>query len=172
MVGALILLAFFVSKSCQQSQIRITQEEAIAIAKREVDFRPKSTQIRLLRQGLNRKPFWFVSLSNPIGSAVNPEGFSRLAIVEVDANSGKVESVKQQAPAQGAASRIEVSQGDAVSTAEDQIDFIPRQTRVRLLRQGSDRTPLWAVTFADAAGKETVVTVNANSGDVEDVTQP
>jgi hypothetical protein len=102
---ALVALAAIVSRSCQQSQIRITKDEAIAIAKRQVGFEPESTQIRLLRQGLNRKPFWFVSLSDPIGSAVSPEGFTRLVVVEVDANTGKVEAVNNQrastsAPAQ------------------------------------------------------------------------
>lgn len=96
MVGALILLAFLVSRSCQQSQIRVTKGQAIAIAKHQVHFKPKSTQIRLLRQGLNRKPFWFVSLSNPIGSPTDPEGFTRLAVVKIDANTGTVEEVNKE----------------------------------------------------------------------------
>jgi hypothetical protein len=93
---ALVALAAIVSRSCQQSQIRISKDEAIAIAKRQVGFEPRSTQIRLLRQGLNRKPFWFVSLSDPIGSAINPKGYTRLAVVEIDANTGKVEDVNSQ----------------------------------------------------------------------------
>jgi hypothetical protein len=93
---ALFVLAIFVSRSCQQSQIRVSKDEAIAIANRQVGFEPRSTQIRLLRQGLNRKPFWFVSLSDPIGSATNPEGFRRLVVVEVDANTGKVEEVNKE----------------------------------------------------------------------------
>ena len=47
------------------------------------------TQVRLLRQGLPSKPFWIVSLSGP-GSV---EGtFSSLAVVRIDANTGKVET--------------------------------------------------------------------------------
>jgi hypothetical protein len=94
---ALVVLAAVVARSCQQSQIRITKEQAIAIADRQVDFKPGSTQIRMLRQGLNRKPFWFVSLSDPIGSAIDPRGFTRLVIVEIDANTGSVENVTNQA---------------------------------------------------------------------------
>jgi Peptidase propeptide and YPEB domain len=90
---ALVVLAAIVARSCQQSQIRISKEQAIAIADRQIDFKPGSTQIRLLRQGLNRKPFWFVSLSDPIGSATDPRGFTRLVIVEIDANTGSVEDV-------------------------------------------------------------------------------
>jgi hypothetical protein len=93
---ALVALAAIVAKSCQQSQIRVTKDEAIAIAKRQIDFEPASTQIRLLRQGLNRKPFWFVSMSNPVGSPINPKGYTRLAVVEIDANTGKVEDVNSQ----------------------------------------------------------------------------
>jgi len=95
-VIALFVLAILVSRSCQQSQVRISKDEAIAIAERQVGFDARSTQIRLLRQGLNRKPFWFVSLSDPIGSATNPEGFTRIVVVEVDANTGKVEDVNKQ----------------------------------------------------------------------------
>jgi hypothetical protein len=90
------VLAAIVARSCQQSQIRITKEQAIAIADRQIDFKPGSTQIRLLRQGLNRKPFWFVSLSDPIGSAIDPRGFTRLVIVEIDANTGSVENVNNR----------------------------------------------------------------------------
>jgi hypothetical protein len=92
----LFVLALLVARSCQQSQIRITEGQAIAIAKRQIDFQPRTTQIRLLRQGLNRKPFWFVSFSNPIGSPTDPEGFTRLAIVKIDGNTGKVEDVNNQ----------------------------------------------------------------------------
>jgi hypothetical protein len=95
-VIALFVLAILVSRSCQQAQVRISKDEAIAIAERQVGFEARSTQIRLLRQGLNRKPFWFVSLSDPIGSATNPEGFTRIVVVEVDANTGKVEDVNKE----------------------------------------------------------------------------
>ena len=102
MVGALILITFFASRTCQQSQIRVTEGEAIAIAKQQVDFQPRLTQIRLLRQGINRKPFWFVSLSDPIGNPTDPDAFSRLAVVKIDANNGKVEDVNNQVGPSGA----------------------------------------------------------------------
>ena len=92
-IGALLVLAFFVSRSCQQSQIRITKEQAIATAEEQVKFTPENTQIRLLRQGLNSKPFWIVSLSVPTSEGADT--FRRLALVRVDANTGKVESVQE-----------------------------------------------------------------------------
>jgi hypothetical protein len=90
---ALIAVAFVVARSCQQSQVRVTEEQAVATAEREVDFEPRRTQIRLLRQGIDSKPYWIVSLSVP----GRREGtFSDLAVVGVNANTGKVGSVDVQ----------------------------------------------------------------------------
>ena len=95
MVGVLVL-AFFVSRGCQQSQVRVTEEQAIATAKEQVEFTPTRTQIRLLRQGLNSRPNWIVSLSIPAGE---PDTFKRLAVVRVNANTGKIIDVRVQTPA-------------------------------------------------------------------------
>jgi hypothetical protein len=85
----LFVLTVGVSRSCQQSQVRITKEQAIASARARVDFAPRRTQVRLVRQGLNARPYWAVSLSVP-----GPDDtFRRLATVRVDANTGKVAAV-------------------------------------------------------------------------------
>jgi hypothetical protein len=92
-IVAVLVLAFVVAQTCQKSAIRLDKNQAIAKAKSQVDFKPRQTQIRLLRQGVPSKPFWVVSLSRP-GKA---EGtFSELAVVRIDANTGKVETVRQQ----------------------------------------------------------------------------
>lgn len=96
MVVALVALTFVASRSCQQDQIRVSKEQAIATARDEVDFRPTRTQVRLLRQGLNSRPNWIVSLSIPSGDALNTQEFKELALVRVDANTGKVVDVKVQ----------------------------------------------------------------------------
>ena len=93
MIVAVLAVAFVAAQTCQQSQIRFTQEQAIARAKQQIDFRPQRTQIRLLRQGITSEPFWIVSLSTP---GEREDTFRRLALVKIDANNGKVESVKQQ----------------------------------------------------------------------------
>jgi hypothetical protein len=95
MLVVVLALAFVVSRSCQQAQIRITKEQAIAAAERQVDFDPARTQVRLLRQGLSSEPFWVVSLSIPTGER---DRFRRLAVVRVDANTGEVADVKEQQP--------------------------------------------------------------------------
>lgn len=89
---AVLMAAFFVAKSCQQSQVRVTKEQAVATAKRAVDFEPRITNVRLLRQGLGSKAFWFVNLS--VGrDADQPR---RLSVVKIDANTGEVEDVDRQ----------------------------------------------------------------------------
>lgn len=91
-VGVLVL-AFVVAQTCQKSQVRVDKNQAIATAKERIDFTPKETQIRLLRQGINSRPFWIVSLSIP-GKQENT--FKKLALVKIDANTGKVDSVTTQ----------------------------------------------------------------------------
>ena len=71
---ALLGLIFFVSRSCQQSQVRVSQSEAIATAKAQVDFKPTDTAIRLLRQGLSTKPFWIVVLYTRNDDATSSRG--------------------------------------------------------------------------------------------------
>jgi uncharacterized membrane protein YkoI len=85
-------LALAVSRGCQQSQVRVSQEQAIAAAEREVGFTPRRTQIRLVRQGLSGRPYWAVSLSVP----GRGDSFERLAVVRVDANTGAVAEVGEQ----------------------------------------------------------------------------
>jgi hypothetical protein len=92
-VVALLLAAFLVAQTCQQSQIRVTKEQAAATARGQIDFTPQRTQIRLLRQGITSQPFWIVSLSVP---GADEGTFSELAVVRVDANSGEVADVKIQ----------------------------------------------------------------------------
>jgi hypothetical protein len=90
-VAAVFVFAFVVVRSCQQSQVRISEEQAIALAEDQVDFEPEHVQIRLLRQGLNSKPFWFVVLSVP--TPKDESDFARLVQFRVDANTGEVEQV-------------------------------------------------------------------------------
>jgi hypothetical protein len=92
-IGAILVLAFVVSRSGEQSQ-RITEEQAIALAERQVDFEPEQTQIRLIRQGIPSEPFWFVALSVP--SQQNENAFSKLAQFRVNANTGEVEEILQE----------------------------------------------------------------------------
>jgi hypothetical protein len=84
------VIAFVAAQTCQKSQIRLNKNQAISTAQQQVDFTPDRTQVRLLRQGLNSKPYWVVSLS----TAGKQRGtFHYLAVVKIDANTGKVKSL-------------------------------------------------------------------------------
>ena len=87
LVVGLFAFCLVVAASCQRHQIRITKETAIATAMRQADFRPQRTQVRLVRQGLNGRPFWAISLSIPAKSG---NGYERVAVARVDANTGKL----------------------------------------------------------------------------------
>ena len=93
-LGAVFVLALFVSQTCQQAQVRVSQRDAIATAHERVSFTPERTQIRLVRQGLQSRPYWAVSLSIP-----GPDGSEgRVATVRIDANTGKVAAVNDPGP--------------------------------------------------------------------------
>jgi hypothetical protein len=90
-IFGVLALAFVAAQTCQKSSIRLNKDQAIAKAEDQVSFEPQREQVRLLRQGVPSKPFWIVSLSRP---GKQPGTFSELAVVRIDANTGKVESVK------------------------------------------------------------------------------
>jgi hypothetical protein len=92
-VAALLVLTVIVSRTCQSSEIQLTQDEAVALATEQVRFEPENTQIRLLRQGIDRHPFWIISLSVP---GPDPETFDELAVVRIDASSGEVAEIQDQ----------------------------------------------------------------------------
>jgi hypothetical protein len=91
-VVVVLALAFVAAQTCQKSQIRLNKDQAIAKAKRQVNFKPERTQIRLLRQGLNSKPYWIVSLSTP---GKHKGTFHHLVVVRINANTGRVATVIQ-----------------------------------------------------------------------------
>jgi hypothetical protein len=93
-IVALFVAALIVAQSCQKAQIRIGKERAIATARSQVDFTPRQTQIRLVRQGLTSKPYWAVSLSVPNRDG---SGYAQLTTVRIDANTGKVAAVTREA---------------------------------------------------------------------------
>jgi hypothetical protein len=96
-IVALVLATFVVSRTCQKDNVRITKDQAIATAKGRIDFQPTRTQVRFLRQGLGARPYWVVSMSiPPRGAGLNTQRFRELAVVEVDANTGKVTNVRVQ----------------------------------------------------------------------------
>jgi hypothetical protein len=72
-------------------------------------------------------------------------------------------------------SQVRLSKERAIETARPEAGFTPRRTQVRLVRQGLNGHPFWAVSFSvpapsgDGYSRLTTVRVDANSGTVESV---
>ena len=84
-------MTVFAANSCQQAQVRLSKEQAIATARTEAGFAPERTQIRLVRQGLTGRPYWAISFS--VGG---PDIYTKLTTVRIDANTGSVEAVNRE----------------------------------------------------------------------------
>ncbi len=89
-IAVVLVLAFVISRN-QDSEV--SQEEAVAKATEQVDFVPEDTQIRLLRQGIDRHPFWIISLSTP---AADDQTYRELAVVRIDAETGEIVELREQ----------------------------------------------------------------------------
>jgi hypothetical protein len=92
-IAALVAVTALAANSCQQAQVRLTKDQAIAVARPEAGFTSQRTQVRLVRQGLTGHPFWAISFSV---AAPSGDGYARLTTVRVDANTGTVEAVNRE----------------------------------------------------------------------------
>jgi hypothetical protein len=99
LVVGLFAICLVAATTCQKRQIRISKETAIVTATRAADFKPERTQVRLVRQGLNGHPYWAISLSI---SNKGGDGYERVSVARVDANTGKLVAFTDNASQQGA----------------------------------------------------------------------
>ena len=88
-IAVVLLAALVVSRACQEQDVRIEDDQALAAALEAVDFEPEHTSVKFLRRGVRSFPYYAVSLSR--GRQGEPD--ARLATVLVNARSGKVEDV-------------------------------------------------------------------------------
>lgn len=70
----------------------ITKEEAVEIARGEVDFEAEDLAVRFLRSGASLQPTWIVSLS----TFAEDGSRERLSVVQVDAATGEVITVANE----------------------------------------------------------------------------
>jgi hypothetical protein len=88
---ALIALGLVLTRVLGKTTPKVSKDDAVAVARPNVDFKPQGYNIRLVRQGIPPRPVWAVSFW--IRKAAG--GFSRITIVLVDANSGRVMQVRR-----------------------------------------------------------------------------
>ncbi len=90
---ALLALGLVLTRVLGRTNTKVSKDDAIAVARPKVDFKPQGYNIRLVRQGIPPRPVWAVSFW--IRKAGG--GFSRITIVLVDANNGRVMQVRRSA---------------------------------------------------------------------------
>ena len=90
---ALLALGLVLTRVLGRTDTKVSKDDAIAVARTKVDFKPQGHNIRLLRQGIPPRPVWAVSFwIRKTGG-----GFSRITVVLVDASSGRVVQVRRSA---------------------------------------------------------------------------
>ena len=88
-LGVVLLVLALTGTFNASSQNTIDAEEAIEIARAEIDFVPVNEGARFVRQGVAMRPVWAVSFSIPEEGGGRAE-FERLMTVEIDAESAEV----------------------------------------------------------------------------------
>jgi hypothetical protein len=86
----LLVVTLLASRTCGSTSELIAKDEAVTIAKREIDYPIDGTNIRFLRRGVSQHPYWAVSLWQRGEGGV---GYQRITVVVVDAETGRVAQV-------------------------------------------------------------------------------
>ena len=87
---ALLALGLVLTRVLGRTTPKVSKQEAVAVARPNVHFKPQGYNLRLVRQGGPPRPVWAVSFW--IRKAGG--GYSRITLVLVDANSGHVMQVR------------------------------------------------------------------------------
>jgi Peptidase propeptide and YPEB domain len=90
MIG-LLALGFVLVHVVDRNGAKVSQDEAVAIARAQIDFKPEDYQIRFIRRGIPSRGYWVVSffIRKQAG------GYERVTVVLVDAASGRVTEVRR-----------------------------------------------------------------------------
>ena len=90
-LALVLLLAFLASRSCASRDTEVSQEEAVEIARDQIDYEPDRVGVRFLPRGIQSRPSWAVSLST-----VNAQGdLTRVTVVVVDGETGEILEVRE-----------------------------------------------------------------------------
>ena len=92
-MAALLVLGFALVHFAGRSERKVSQDEALVIARPRIDFTPTGHQIRYIRRGIPSHGFWVVSFYIEKTGG----GYKRATVVLVNATTGKVAEVKRTA---------------------------------------------------------------------------
>jgi hypothetical protein len=90
MLGAVLLVALLVARTCGSSEPEIEKEQAIAVARERIPFEPEQTRIRYVKQGFKGQAIWAVSLARCAADG----SIEKFALVRVDVDTGEVVETK------------------------------------------------------------------------------
>jgi hypothetical protein len=92
MLVAVLVLAVVAAKSCASRDTEVSSDEAVEIAREEIDYAPDRVMVRFTPRGVNSRPYWAVSLST-VDAAGNLE---LVTVVLVNARTGDVEQINRE----------------------------------------------------------------------------
>jgi GH25 family lysozyme M1 (1,4-beta-N-acetylmuramidase) len=82
-----LIVAFVSMKSCSRQQYDVSQDEAVTIARKHIDFTPDDYQVKYLPQGIPPVYYWAVNFYEK-----NAQGqVTRTEVVLVNATTGEVQ---------------------------------------------------------------------------------
>ena len=87
-----LAVALLALKTCASQDTAVSQEEAIEIARQEIDFEPDRTMVKFTPRGVPSRPFWAVSFST-LDANDQPE---RITVVVVNATTGEIAEIRRQ----------------------------------------------------------------------------
>ena len=89
-LAALLVVALVVAQSCGSRETEVSREEAVEIAKGEIDYEPEKVMTRFVPRGIKARPNWAVSLST-----LDADGnIERVTVVVVDGRTGDVVEIR------------------------------------------------------------------------------
>jgi hypothetical protein len=90
-MAGVLALALVLVNVLGRGKPSVSKDEAVAIARPQIDFTPQDHQIRFLRRGIPPRGFWVVSFF----TRKQGGGYNRVTVVVVDASSGRVSEVRR-----------------------------------------------------------------------------
>ena len=89
-MAALLAVGLAARALRRRSGKKVSKDDALAIARTQIDFKPTGYQIRFLRRGVPPRGYWIVTyyIRKPSGRVQ-----ARMTVVVIDASSGEVTEV-------------------------------------------------------------------------------
>jgi hypothetical protein len=86
-----LAVAFLATRGCASRETEVSKEQAVEIAREEIDYEPERVMTKFVARGIQSRPSWAVSLAT-----LRDDGsFERVTVVVVDGRTGDVVEIKQ-----------------------------------------------------------------------------